>query len=145
MPLINYSKQALKYGNTLRLCDNFCGTWIYFVPWQPKPLNAEESKKDSLHEDTCSKLLDAKMMLGALNWFPDGVFLVPLQELIRGIVELESKELTIKQFLELIDRLYKTAINLDGSIRARQAKNEAYRAQWKKEKERKKAGRTNNK
>ena len=142
LPLINYSKQAREYKNSIRLCDNDCKAYIYNVPWEEKPLNAEESKKDSLHETTCSRLLQAKMILGALNWFPDGTFLKPTEKLIQGIIDLHKFDLTVKQLFDKIQELYNIAIQLDGSLHSRQVKNEEYRKQWKKEKERKKAEKT---
>jgi hypothetical protein len=141
MPLIHYSKEALEYQNTLRLCDNFCGAWLYYPPWSDKPINAEKSKNNSLHENTCSRLLGTWMIAGASNWFPDYSFLHKTEKLIEGIIRLEKKELTIKQFLELIHELYETAISLDGSLHARKVKNEGFRQQWKQEKESKKAER----
>lgn len=138
---INYSAQALQYSKSIRLCDNYCGAYIYNVPWEEKPLNAEVSKKDSLHEKTCSILNGVWMIAGASNWYPDGTFLKPTERLIEGIIKLQKKELTVKQLFEEIESLYKTAIQLDGSLHARQVKNEEYRTKWKQEKERKKAER----
>lgn len=147
MTLIHYSKGALDYIDTVKLCDNFCGAYIYYPPWSDKPINAEKSKNDSAHEYTCSRLLDTWMIAGSSNWFPDYSFLVDTQILIEGIIKLEKEKMTLKEFSDEISKLYKTAIKLDGSIHARQVKNEEFRQKWKEEKERKKAEqakRTNN-
>jgi hypothetical protein len=138
LPQIHYSSQAFKYKNTIRLCDNDCGAYIYNVPGQEKPLNAEISKKDSLHENTCSVLLKTWMIAKASNWYPSGSFLGSTELLIEGIIKIYKKELTVKVLFEEIEELYGTAIWLDGSLHARKVKNEEAKQQWKEEKERKK-------
>lgn len=137
---VHYSTRALQNKHTIDLCDNDCGAYIY--RYNGQYYNAEITKKDSLHKDTCSVLLKTWMIAESLNWFPDYSFLHHTEKLIEDIVKMYRQDLTVKDLLATSKSLYDAAIKLDISLHARKVKNEESRKQWKEEKERKKAERT---
>jgi len=93
--MVDFSDAALYFktqdGGWIALCDNDCGAWVYKDLSDGKIRNAEKSKKDSEHWQTCSTLEHVWMIASGLNWFPSYSFLKEVEAIIAAAHELERK------------------------------------------------------
>lgn len=92
---IHFSERALRNKSIpngwINLCDNLCGAWVYYDFATGTIRNAEISKKDSEHWETCSVLKHVWMIASGLNWFPSHSFLKEVEAIIKAAGELEKK------------------------------------------------------
>lgn len=121
---IKISTRARKFK--IALCANGCKTWIYFDKEDGQYHNAEYSRKDSLHKDTCWVMNKAWMIAGSYNWYPDYTFLHDTKLLIAFFK---------KNYRDDTEE-YKTAVRLEESLQKRAAKNEEEKIKWKEAKDR---------
>lgn len=128
--MTNYSYKALynKFiypkESWIRLCSNECGAKVYFDVETKTVRNAEKSKEDSDHAETCSQLAYTKQRAASLNWIPSFSFLTDTMKLI-ALVKSTYKEET---------QIYKDADALEERLDARMTFNEECRSEWNREK-----------
>jgi hypothetical protein len=128
---IRLSERAKKHR--VRLCDNGCKRWIYYDDQDNQFHDAEYSRKDSLHKDSCWVMNKAWMIAGSYNWYPDYAFLHDTLLLISKVKERYRDD----------TEEYKIAVRLKKSLLERAAENEKERTKWKEEKARIKADQQN--
>lgn len=128
---IRLSERAKK--EKVRLCDNGCKRWIYFDNEDKQFHDAEYSRKDALHKDSCWVMTRTWMIAGGNNWYPDYTFLHDTQLLI-GKVKERYRDDTEE---------YRIAVRLEKSLQKRAAKNEEEKKKWNEEKARIKADQKN--
>lgn len=62
----------MKYrqGSWIELCNNDCGTEVYFDKEKNIVCNAAAVDKDCVHKDVCNEIKKLKIRARTFNWFP---------------------------------------------------------------------------
>lgn len=62
----------MKYaqGSWIELCNNDCGTLVYFDKERNLVCNASEESNDCVHKEVCDFLKDLRKGARAFNWYP---------------------------------------------------------------------------
>lgn len=127
---INFSDRALynkSHGSWIELCNNDCGAWVYWDLETRTVRNAETTKKDSPHSETCSKIKYLKDAASSMNWFPSYSF---LEEAETFIAEAEKN-------LEAAQHNYDNAMRLKEKLEHRKGINAQAKIDWDIEKNKK--------
>lgn len=103
LDMVEYSYRALymKFvmGSWIEMCNNDCGTEVYFDKEQNAVRNAAKVDKDCFHKDFCDFLKKLRLRARAFNWYPSFAIDIPLTDvfvaadnLIHAQEDLKTKE-----------------------------------------------------
>lgn len=133
--MVKYSYRALymKYrqGSWIELCNNDCGTEVYFDKENNIVCNAAAVDKDCVHKDVCNELKKLKVIARALNWYPSFAidpYLVNLFKAYDAIVKAQEDLQYEQENIMIIIEKLKRVLN------DQQEQNKQAKVQWDKEK-----------
>jgi hypothetical protein len=135
LDMVEYSYRALymKFvqGSWIEMCNNDCGTIVYFDKEQNAVRNAAKVDKDCFHKDVCDFLKKLRLRARAFNWYPSFAIDIPLTNVLVAADNLYDAEEIVK---EKYDHLRRRIQELKVVIKDQWEQNKNAKVEWEKEK-----------